>query len=74
MPRSIAIVEDEPLIRANYVEALARLGYEVRGYASRVAVPRRARPTRAAGRRDRRARAHASRTAPASSSGSPANI
>jgi two-component system OmpR family response regulator len=35
MPRSIAIVEDEPLIRANYVEALARLGYEVRGYASR---------------------------------------
>ena len=35
MPRSIAIVEDEPLIRANYVEALARLGYEVRGHASR---------------------------------------
>src|SRR3982751_1866212 len=35
MPRSIAIVEDEPLIRANYVEALTRLGYEVRGYASR---------------------------------------
>jgi len=35
MPRSIAIVEDEPLIRANYVEALARLGYEVRGYAGR---------------------------------------
>ena len=35
MPRSIAIVEDEPLIRANYCEALARLGYEVRGYASR---------------------------------------
>jgi len=35
MPRHIAIVEDEPLIRANYVEALARLGYEVRGHASR---------------------------------------
>jgi two-component system OmpR family response regulator len=35
MPRHIAIVEDEPLIRANYSEALARLGYEVRGYASR---------------------------------------
>jgi two-component system OmpR family response regulator len=35
MPRSIAIVEDEPLIRANYVEALTRLGYEVRGYAAR---------------------------------------
>ena len=35
MPRHIAIVEDEPLIRANYVEALARLGYEVRGYGSR---------------------------------------
>ena len=36
MPRSIAIVEDEPLIRANYVEALTRAGYEVRGYAGRV--------------------------------------
>ncbi|MEO7063985.1 MAG: proteobacterial dedicated sortase system response regulator [Dokdonella sp.] len=35
MPRSIAIVEDEPLIRANYCEALTRLGYEVRGYAAR---------------------------------------
>ncbi|MEO7325127.1 MAG: proteobacterial dedicated sortase system response regulator [Dokdonella sp.] len=35
MPRSIAIVEDEPLIRANYSEALTRLGYDVRGYASR---------------------------------------
>ena len=35
MPRSIAIVEDEPLIRANYVEALTRIGYEVRGYAGR---------------------------------------
>ena len=27
MGRSIAIVEDEPLIRANYVEALSRFGY-----------------------------------------------
>ena len=35
MPRHIAIVEDEPLIRANYVDALSRFGYEVRGYASR---------------------------------------
>jgi two-component system, OmpR family, response regulator len=35
MGRSIAIVEDEPLIRANYVEALTRFGYEVRGYGSR---------------------------------------
>lgn len=35
MPRHIAIVEDEPLIRANYVEALTRIGYDVRGYASR---------------------------------------
>lgn len=35
MPRSIAIVEDEPLIRANVVEALTRIGYEVRGYAAR---------------------------------------
>jgi len=35
MPRSIAIVEDEPLIRANYVEALTRVGYEVRGHGSR---------------------------------------
>ena len=35
MGRSIAIVEDEPLIRANYVEALNRFGYEARGYASR---------------------------------------
>lgn len=37
MPRQIAVVEDEPLIRANYVEALNRLGYEARGYASRPA-------------------------------------
>lgn len=35
MPRYIAIVEDEPLIRANYVEALNRLGYDAHGHASR---------------------------------------
>lgn len=37
MPRHIAIVEDEPLIRANYVEALNRMGYETHGHASRAA-------------------------------------
>ena len=35
MGRHIAIVEDEPLIRANYVEALNRFGYEARGHGSR---------------------------------------
>ena len=35
MGRSIAIVEDEPAIRANYVEALNRFGYQVHGYGSR---------------------------------------
>ncbi len=35
MARSIAIVEDEPAIRANYVEALTRFGYQVHGFASR---------------------------------------
>lgn len=35
MPRHIAIVEDEPLIRANFVEALGRIGYQVRGHANR---------------------------------------
>jgi two-component system, OmpR family, response regulator len=33
--RRIAIVEDEPAIRANYAEALARHGYDVAAYASR---------------------------------------
>jgi two-component system OmpR family response regulator len=33
--RRIAIVEDEPAIRANYAEALRRHGYEVAAYASR---------------------------------------
>jgi two-component system, OmpR family, response regulator len=35
MARSIAIVEDEPAIRANFSDALSRIGYQVRGYASR---------------------------------------
>ena len=35
MGRSIAIVEDEPAIRANYVEALSRFGYTTQGFASR---------------------------------------
>jgi len=35
MGRNIAIVEDEPAIRANYVEALTRFGYQVHGYGSR---------------------------------------
>lgn len=35
MARNIAIVEDEPAIRANYVEALSRFGYQVQGYDSR---------------------------------------
>ena len=35
MARQIAIVEDEPAIRANYSDALRRLGFEVQTYASR---------------------------------------
>ena len=35
MPRRVAIVEDEPAIRANYAEALARHGYAVESYAGR---------------------------------------
>jgi len=35
MPRRIAIVEDDPAIRANYAEALKRHGYEVAAYAGR---------------------------------------
>jgi two-component system, OmpR family, response regulator len=35
MTRRIAIVEDEPAIRANYADALRRHGYEVAAYASR---------------------------------------
>ena len=35
MPRRIAIVEDDPAIRANYADALKKHGYEVVQYASR---------------------------------------
>ena len=35
MSRRIAIVEDEPAIRANYAEALRRRGYDVATYATR---------------------------------------
>ena len=36
MTRRIAIVEDEPAIRANYADALRKHGYEVSAYATRV--------------------------------------
>jgi two-component system OmpR family response regulator len=35
MARRIALVEDEPMIRANYADALRRHGYEVLAYAAR---------------------------------------
>jgi two-component system OmpR family response regulator len=35
MARRIALVEDDPAIRANYTDALARQGYEVAAHASR---------------------------------------
>ena len=35
MSRTIAIVEDEPAIRANYVDALQRYGWQVAAFASR---------------------------------------
>lgn len=35
MPRRIALVEDDPAIRANYRDALARQGYEVAAFAGR---------------------------------------
>src|SRR5688500_20245014 len=35
MPRRIAIVEDEPAIRANYAEALRKHGFEVAAYGAR---------------------------------------
>jgi len=35
MAKTIAIVEDEPAIRLNYMDALSRVGYAVQGYASR---------------------------------------
>jgi len=37
MTRRIAIVEDEPLIRANYADALKKLGFNVETYATRQA-------------------------------------
>ena len=36
MTREIAIVEDEPAIRENYVAAFRREGYKVKGYAARM--------------------------------------
>lgn len=36
MPRRIAIVEDDPVIRANYTDALKKHGYEVVAFAKRV--------------------------------------
>lgn len=36
MPRRIAIVEDDPAIRANYAEALRKHGFEVAAYAGRM--------------------------------------
>jgi two-component system OmpR family response regulator len=36
MARRIAIVEDDPAIRANYADALRKHGYEVSAYASRI--------------------------------------
>ena len=35
MPQHIAIVEDEPVIRENYADALRRRGYKVALYSSR---------------------------------------
>ena len=35
MARSIAIVEDEPAIRANYTDALKRHGLEIWAYSGR---------------------------------------
>src|SRR5438876_11881493 len=35
MSRRIAIIEDEPAIRANYADALKKQGYDVSAYASR---------------------------------------
>ena len=35
MPRRIALVEDDPAIRANYADALKKHGYEVQAYGSR---------------------------------------
>jgi two-component system OmpR family response regulator len=40
MARTIAIVEDEPAIRANYSDALKRLGFEIWNYGSRAEASR----------------------------------
>ena len=40
MSRVIAIVEDEPIIRANYADAIKRYGYEVQTYADRPSAER----------------------------------
>ncbi|MES9959962.1 MAG: proteobacterial dedicated sortase system response regulator [Sedimenticola sp.] len=37
MSKQIAIVEDEPAILENYIDALTRQGYAVKGYATRMA-------------------------------------
>jgi two-component system OmpR family response regulator len=37
MPRRIALVEDDPAIRANYADAIAKHGYEVNAFGSRPA-------------------------------------
>jgi two-component system OmpR family response regulator len=37
MPRRIALVEDDPTIRQNYVDALTRAGYEVAAFSDRSA-------------------------------------
>ncbi len=40
MAKTIAIVEDETAIRANFAAALERLGYRVSGYGSRAEAER----------------------------------
>jgi two-component system OmpR family response regulator len=40
MPRRIALVEDDPAIRQNYADALARAGYEVATFADRASASR----------------------------------
>ena len=35
MSKRIAIVEDESALRENYSDALTRLGYDVKGYATK---------------------------------------
>jgi two-component system, OmpR family, response regulator len=40
MPRRIALVEDDPAIRQNYTDALARAGYEVAAFGDRASASR----------------------------------